>query len=109
MSTTLLRLGLWLLVMLMALFVVRESYADQQFVDLIPTNMIQNALIVSVLLVIAGVVARAFEKGQSAVSKSKNRCKICKAPVAAGAIYCRAHLRHVLELEDHRTHNTRIR
>jgi predicted transporter len=107
MSSTLLRLGLWLLVLLMALFVIRESYSDQQFADLIPTNMIQNALVVSVVLIVAGVAVRVLEKGKSAVAKT--RCRVCKTPVPSGGIYCRAHLRHVLELEDHRTHNTRIR
>jgi hypothetical protein len=108
MSSTLLRLGLWLLVILMALFVVRESYAEQQFVEMIPTSMLQHALILSALLVVAGLVVRVFDKGVSSTSKA--RCRVCKTAIPQGAIYCRQHLRNVLEREDRRTHsNTRIR
>ena len=109
MSTTILRSGLWLLVLVLALYVIHESYVDQQFVDMIPVTMLQHALLLSGLLVIVGVGMRVLEKGQGVVSK--NRCKICRTPIPSGGIYCRAHLRHVLDLEDRRTHsgNTRIR
>ena len=102
MSTTILRSGLWLLVLVLALYVIHESYVDQSFAEMIPVTMLQHALVLSGLLVIVGVAMRVLEKGQGV---SKNRCKICRTPIPSGGIYCRAHLRHVLDLEDRRTHS----
>lgn len=95
------------MVLVLALYVVQATYAGQPFADLIPTPMLQQALVLAILVVLAGIVAKAVEKGQRAVSK--NRCKVCSKPIPAGAIYCREHLRSMLEIEDRRTHNTRIR
>lgn len=107
MSSTLLRLGLWLLVLVLSLFVVRETFPHAPFAELITDQLIQQALILSVVLVIAGVIFKVLEKGKKVVIK--NRCSVCGKAVPAGAIYCREHLRTVLDLEDRRTHNTRIR
>jgi uncharacterized membrane protein YGL010W len=107
MSSTLLRLGLWTLVLIMALFVIQATWSESPIAELIPTAMLQQALGVAVLVVIAGVVAKVFERGKKAVVK--NRCRVCSKPITTGGIYCREHLRNVLELEDRRTHNTRIR
>ncbi|HEU4522474.1 MAG TPA: hypothetical protein VFT12_10745 [Thermoanaerobaculia bacterium] len=107
MSSTLLRLGLWMLVLVLALFVLQTTYGDSPLAEMIPNAMLQQALVLAVLVVIAGLVVKMFEKGKKVVSK--NRCRVCSKPIPAGAIYCREHLRNVLELEDRRTHNTRIR
>ena len=107
MSSTLLRLGLWTLVLIMLLFVIKATYSESSLGELIPAPMLQQALVLSGLLVLAGVIARMFEKGKKAVIK--HRCRDCSKPIPPGAIYCREHLRNVLELEDRRTHNTRIR
>lgn len=107
MSSTLLRLGLWTLVLMLALFVIQATWATSPVAELITTAMIQQGLVLSVIVVIAGVIVRVFEKGKKAVTK--NRCRECGKPITAGGIYCREHLRSVLELEDRRTHNTRIR
>ena len=107
MSSTLLRLGLWTLVLMLALFVVQATWATSPVAELITTEMIQQGLALSVIVLIAGVVAKVFEKGKKVVSK--NRCRECGKPIPSGGIYCREHLRGVLELEDSRTHNTRIR
>lgn len=106
MSATLLRLGLWVLVLVLALYVIHES-SEQPVAEMIPINMLQNALLLSVALIIGGVVMRMLEKGKEVVSK--NRCRVCGTAVPQGAIYCRPHLRGMLEREDRRTHNTKIR
>jgi len=107
MSSTLLRLGLWTVLAVVALYVLHETYAETHLAGYFSTPMLQKALIVGILLVVTGVVMRMLEKGAKKVSK--NRCAICKTPVPAGAIYCRAHLRNVLQREDERTHMTRTR
>lgn len=107
MSSTLLRLGLWTLVLMLALFVVQATWSSSPVAELITTEMIQQGLALSVVVVIAGVIVKVFEKGKKAVVK--NRCRECGKTIPPGGIYCREHLRSVLELEDRRTHNTRIR
>jgi predicted nucleic acid-binding Zn ribbon protein len=108
MSTTLLRLGLWMVILVLGLYVLATSFPDEPWAELIPMPMLQQALMLGVIVVLAGVVARVLGKGAQAVS-AKNRCRICRRPIAAGAIYCREHLRSILEDEDEKTHATRIR
>ena len=107
MSSTLFRLGLWMLVVILAVFVMRETYNESALAELVEDTLLQQAMMLAVLIVAAGVVLKIFEKGKNAVVK--NRCRTCGRPVPSGAIYCREHLRSVLDLEDRKTHNTRIR
>ncbi|HEX6160634.1 MAG TPA: hypothetical protein VF111_10740 [Thermoanaerobaculia bacterium] len=107
MYATLLRLGLWTLILILATYVFRESMADEQIAERIPTAMLQQALVLAVILIIAGVVARLLDKGASKVRK--NRCQVCRTPIVQGAIYCREHLRTILAEEDEKTHMTRVR
>jgi hypothetical protein len=107
MSTTLLRLGLWTVILVLALYVIDESYPDQPIAELIPTAMLQQALVVGAAAIVAGLVFRVLEKGKKAVVK--NRCRVCRTPIAAGAMYCREHLRTILSDEDEKTHATRVR
>lgn len=107
MSTTLLRLGFWTLILVLALYILATTYPDQPWVELIPTPMLQQALVLGVILIIAGAVARILGKGVSAVTK--NRCRVCRTAIPPGAIYCRAHLRTILHEEDDRTHATKVR
>jgi predicted nucleic acid-binding Zn ribbon protein len=107
MSTTILRLGLWTLILVLATFVIREANLEQPWAELIPHQMLQQALGLSGVLIVIGVVLSVLGKGASAVAR--NRCRVCKRPIATGAIYCREHLRNVLQDEDERTHMTKIR
>jgi hypothetical protein len=107
MASTLLRLGLWILVVVLALYVIHESFEDSPVAEMIPTEMLTKALAVGALAIVAGMILRIFEKGARAVQK--NRCAVCRTPIPAGAIYCRAHLRSILHDEDDKTHMTRIR
>jgi hypothetical protein len=108
MSSTLLRLGLWVILLVVALYVLQQTYEDAPFVDFFAPAMLQKALALGGLLVVAGMVMRLLEKGAAKVIV-KNRCVVCRKPVEQGAIYCREHLRAVLSREDERTHNTRVR
>jgi hypothetical protein len=107
MANTILRLGLWTLILVLVLYVLASTYAQEPWAELIPLPMLQQALVVAGLLVVLGVVLRVLGKGADAVRK--NRCQVCRTPVPPGAIYCRAHLRAVLHEEDDRTHSTSIR
>ena len=110
MSSTLLRIGLWTIVLVLVLFVLRESFPDAPFADMIPQKMLEQTMIVAAIAVVAGVGLRAFEKTSGKVvggSKLKGRCQVCKKPIPQGALYCREHLRNMLEREDKKTHSTR--
>ena len=107
MSTTLLRLGLWTLILVLVLYVVSETYHDQPWTEMIPANMLQQAVVVAGLLIVAGLIFRVLGIGAKVVTK--NRCRVCKTPIAQGAIYCREHLRNILADEDEKTHMTRVR
>ena len=108
MSSTLLRLGLWTVILVLALYVLVTTYPDEVWVELIPMRMLQQALTLGVAVVIIGTVMRILGKGASAVTV-KNRCRVCRRPINVGALYCREHLRSILADEDEKTHVTRIR
>ncbi|HXH38746.1 MAG TPA: hypothetical protein VNN08_08980, partial [Thermoanaerobaculia bacterium] len=107
MSSTILRLGLWIILLVVVMYVLQQTYEDAPFVDFFAPAMLQKALVLGGLLVIAGVVLRVLERGAKVVTK--NRCVVCKVPIEHGAIYCREHLRRVLSREDEKTHMTRVR
>ena len=107
MHTTLLRLGLWILVLVLALYVLHDSYADEPLGELIQIKMLQQALVLSGILIAAGIVVRVASKGAKAVRK--NRCTVCKTEIPTGAMFCRMHLRSMLNDEDEKTHMTRVR
>ena len=108
MSTTLLRLGLWTVTLVLVLYVVVTTYPDEPWAELIPMRMLQQALTVAGIVVVAGIVMRVLGKGAQAVTV-KNRCRVCRKPIAVGALYCREHLRSIIADEDEKTHVTRIR
>jgi predicted nucleic acid-binding Zn ribbon protein len=107
MSSTILRLGLWIILLVVVLYVLQQTYEEAPFVDFFAPAMLQKALALGGLLVVAGIVVRLLERGAKVVTKS--RCVVCKTPVEHGAIYCREHLRRVLSREDDKTHMTRVR
>ena len=107
MSSTLLRLGLWVTLLSIVAYVLHETFTDQDIAAFIPVPFMVKALALGVILAVAGIVTRVLESGAKAVSK--NRCVVCRTPVPLGAIYCRAHLRAVLHHEEDLTHTTKTR
>jgi hypothetical protein len=107
MYTTLLRLGLWTLILVLATYVFRESMAEPKIAELIPGHMLAQALVVGVILLVAGFITRLL--GGKRTTTTKNRCTVCRTPIPPGAIYCRAHLRAILHEEDEKTHMTKVR
>ena len=107
MANTLLRLGLWILILVLALYVLESTYTGEPWTEMIPAAMLVQAMVLAALLIVAGLVLRVLGVGARVVSK--NRCRVCRTPVPPGAIYCRAHLRNILHEEDDKTHASRIR
>jgi hypothetical protein len=107
MSSTLLRLGLWVTLLAIVSYVIHETFSDQDIAAFVPVPVMLKALGLGVLLVAAGLVMRVLEGGAKVVMK--NRCVVCRTPIPSGAMYCRAHLRAVLHREEDLTHNTRPR
>lgn len=107
MAATLLRLGLWTMILALALYVIDETYSDQPIGEIISTTLLTQIVAVGALAALAGVVLRLLGKGAAVVTK--NRCRVCRTPIVPGAIYCRAHLRNILHEEDDKTHSTRVR
>lgn len=107
MSSTLLRLGLWIIILVLIVYVLASTYHEEAWAHLISLTMLVQALVVAALLIVAGVVLRVLGKGAAVVTKS--RCRVCRTPVPPGALYCRAHLRNILHEEDDKTHASRIR
>jgi predicted nucleic acid-binding Zn ribbon protein len=107
MSSTLLRAGLWIVILVLAAWVMHESLEETAAAEFFAPAMLQKALVLGGLLVVAGIVLRMFEKTAKVVTQ--NRCAVCRKTIPSGAIYCRQHLRNVLHTEDDRTHMTRIR
>ena len=107
MSSTVLRLGLWIILLVVAMYVLQQTFEDAPFVDFFAPAMLEKALVLGGLLVAAGIVLRLLERGAKVVTK--NRCVVCKTPIEHGAIYCRRHLRRILSREDDITHMARVR
>jgi hypothetical protein len=107
MATTLLRLGLWTLILVLVLYVLASTYPNEPWAELIPAPMLVQALTLAGLLIVAGLVLRVLGKGAAAVAK--NRCRVCRIAIPPGAIYCRTHLRTILAEEDEKAHSTRLR
>lgn len=109
MSTTILRLGVWVLIIALALFVIDTSFTNSPLAGLISADLLTYVLIFAGALIVIGVIVRIFSRPADKAALGKNKCRVCGTAVPQGAIYCRPHLRGVLEREDRRTHNTRIR
>ena len=109
MASTVLRLGLWTLILSLGLFVLETSFPTLPLAEIISFDLVQNILVLSVVLIAAGIALRMFTKTAGKVLQKSNRCRVCDTVIPAGQIYCRPHLRGMLEREDRRTHNTRIR
>jgi len=107
MSSTLLRLGLWVTLLAIVAYVIHETFSEQDLAAFVPVPVMVKALALGVILVAAGLVMRVLESGAKAVVK--NRCVVCRTPIPSGAMYCRAHLRDVLHREEDRTHMTKTR
>ena len=105
MSSTLLRSGLYLLVIIFVLFVIDTAFDNSPINDFVSNDMLTKAMGLAIMVSLAGAVLTVMEKASRKLVKS--RCSVCRIEVPRGAIYCRAHLRNVLADEDDVTHHAR--
>ena len=105
MASTVLRLGLYILVVVFALYIIDTAFESSVIADFVDTSLLSSAMGLGALLLIAGFVLRVMERAASKIPAS--RCAVCRTPVPKGAIYCREHLRNILAEEDEKTHHTR--
>lgn len=106
MSSTLLRLGLWIMIIVLVAYVLHDTLATSPVGEFVDSDLMQKGLLLGGALVGTGAVVRLFER---AAKLKKQRCVVCRTQIAHGAIYCRAHLRNVLHHEDDKLHMTQER
>src|SRR4051812_16342657 len=97
MSGTLLRFGLWIVLIVLALYVLRETYSESPAQEYLSPGLLQKAGAFGLALIAAGAIASMFEKTASVVLKK--RCQVCHRSVSPGELFCRQHLRSILEEE----------
>lgn len=107
MATTLLRFGLWIILLVLAGYVLRESLGDSPTAELLNDTILQNAGIVGAVALIIGAVLGLIQRVASKARKT--RCRVCGKQVPHGQTYCRPHLREILETEDRKFHETSLR
>jgi hypothetical protein len=105
MSQTLLRFGLWIVLAVLTLYVVRETFPESPFADIAGEQTLQYAGLFGLGLIAGGFVVGLLERAWT--TARKNRCIVCGTSIPRGEVYCKGHLRQVLEKE--REHDRRVR
>jgi predicted nucleic acid-binding Zn ribbon protein len=104
MSAILTRFGLYTILIVLAVFVLRENVPDIPYSELLVDSLLVQIGLAGLVLVVTGIVIGPFERHRSRHSQKK--CIVCRGPVLVGKMYCRTHLREILEDEDSRRHDS---
>lgn len=107
MSQTLLRFGLWMVLLALVGYVLRETLSDPGITELLNDTILQRVGGFGLLLIAGAGVASVLEKAAGKVGGS--RCVKCRQKTFAGEIYCRTHLREVLDVQDNISRRSRLR
>lgn len=103
MATGLMRIGLWLVLIVLALALLREGLLDPASdFSIVSGPLIEKGLVVGAGLTVAAAFLWLIQKLLG--SSPKGRCAKCRRPVPKGDIYCRLHLREIIYHEDDRGH-----
>ena len=94
MALTLFRTGIWILLAVLAMWVLRDA-ALKDFANLLNNQLLNRAGMLGFAVIGLGVLAMIYEK--VAVRPKKAKCKVCGRPVIAGEFYCREHLRELVD------------
>lgn len=103
MPRTLLRLGLWLILAVLALHVLHETFPTASNLQFVTPDLLARAGILGGVLAAAGVVTNVLGKAKPRVMPA-SRCAVCRIAIKPGTIYCRDHLRSLLSDEHDRRH-----
>lgn len=100
---TIIRLGIWSLVLIMVVYVFTETAPDSPVAEIITGELLALLTKISFGIVALGLVVGLIEK---LWGMRRRKCKTCGRPIPSTAIYCRLHLKEVLEEEDLLTRRT---
>lgn len=106
MSSILLRLGLWVILIVFGLYVLGETNENNPLSDLIDQKTLVEIGGLGLLIIGGGFVLGLFEKAASKLTRSV--CQVCRKAIPKGEIYCRQHLRNILDEEFDKTRRERI-
>jgi hypothetical protein len=101
MSSTIIRLGLYGILLVFAIFVAGQAF-DLPYAAYLTSVHLGQALLAGLAVIAVGIVLQIGEKVRRKTKKGKGRCVICKRPVLVGDKYCREHLRQVIGDEQDR-------
>jgi hypothetical protein len=107
MSAALLRLGLWIILITLAMYVIRDAFSESSAYEMIQPWFLRDAAIAGAGIIAAGIVASILENMRDKAT-SQSSCLVCRRPVPRGEFYCRQHLKKILEEEHDRTHGSRL-
>jgi len=94
MALALFRIGVYVLLAVLALWVLRDN-ALKDFEAILSDQILNWAGMSGVGLLVLGFLAMIYEK--TSAGRRKVRCKVCGKPVIAGEFYCREHLREIVD------------
>jgi len=94
MALTLFRLGIWILMAVLVVWVLRDAVLAD-FADHLSNRLLNQVGLVGLATLFLGVIAVIWEK--LSAGPKKHRCKVCGKPVSAGEYYCREHLREIVD------------
>jgi hypothetical protein len=97
MSQALLRYGLWLVLIVLAMYVLRETFPESEAARALNDTLLQRAGLAGLGMIAVGFVLNQLERVWDKTKRS--RCIVCGAAIRRGDIYCREHLRQVLDQE----------
>ncbi len=98
MALTLFRSGIYILLIVLALWVLRDAVL-KDFADILNDTLLNRAGFVGLLVIGVGFIALIYEKVTAGPKKTK--CQVCGRPVIAGEFYCREHLRDIVDRVRH--------
>lgn len=101
MSSIFIRLGLYGILVMLAVFVAGQTFSLPYAQYLTSAHLGQVGL-ACLALIAVGFVFRLGETVRRKTKKGKGRCIICKRPVLVGDKYCREHLRQMIGDEQER-------
>jgi hypothetical protein len=102
MSAILTRFGLYTILIVLAVFVLRENVDGIPYGEFLTDTLLVQVGLAGVVLAVVGVILGPFERLRTG---SRKKCVVCRAPVIVGKTYCRTHLREIIDKEDYRRHD----